>query len=161
MKKIRRFFRTISFIEILVVVFVLVVSGVFMGANLSGCAQIEKIGGPITADNPLEVETADTIGYGIGILAAKDDKLKVKIETYYMATESGGITVVAVNGMLDALGQNGPEYQFMAYKLSRLLMRIGGKYEDGKFIDIKPIDPLLLEAGKQAYLLAYKTSLKK
>lgn len=130
-------------------------------STLYGCAQMEKIsGGPITGDSPIALETADTIGYGLGILAKKNPRLQEKVETYYSQIEAGGLTPAAVNGIMDALKVEGEEYQFLAYKLTRVLTRVGGKFEGGQLVDLKPIDPALIEAAKTAYLLAFKTTKK-
>ena len=131
---------------------------VLMSAVFPGCAQVEKLMGPVTGDNPLALEAADTIGYGIGILAKKSPKLQAKVEAYYAEIEAGGLTPAAVNGILDALGAEGDEYQFFAYKLTRILTRIGAKFEAGKVVDLQPIDPALLDAAKQAYLHAFRTA---
>jgi hypothetical protein len=82
------------------------------------------------------------------------------VERYYGEIEAGGLTPAAVNGIMEALGAEGEEYQFFAYKITRVLTRAGGRFEGGKVVDLKPIDPALLEAAKTAYLLAFKTTKK-
>jgi outer membrane murein-binding lipoprotein Lpp len=133
---------------------VFILAAIGAASMLGGCAEIEKITGPITGENPLAVESADTIGYGIGMLAAKDDALRSKVEIYYAHIQAGGLTAAAVQGVLDALGEEKDEYKFLAYKLSRLITRLGGKFIDGKLVDLGPIDPVLLDAAKQGYLMA-------
>ena len=128
---------------------------------LLGCQSMQNamIGDQMTADNALTVELVDTFGYTLGMLAAKDPVLKEKIETYYAQIAEQGVSIAVMNEALKYLGSSDPAYRLLAYKMVRIVKLIGGDVApDGQSIlDLGPIDPELVEIGKQAYLLGLQS----
>lgn len=123
----------------------------------TGCGALMEAGRlpPFSADNPLALEAADTVGYGLGLLAAKDSALKQRIEGYYSLILTGDITPAVINAAVEALKAEGVEYRFLAYRVVRMARLLGAQVtRSGTVTGIGKIDPDLIEAGKQGYLTA-------
>jgi hypothetical protein len=122
-----------------------------------GCAGImQQIN--LNDQNLLLKESVDTFGYTLGLLAAKDPELKVKVESYYSTLVESGIDVAIVNAALKYLGGSSTANQILAYKMTGLIMLVGGEKDaTGSIVSIGKINPELIEIGKNAYLFGLKT----
>lgn len=126
----------------------------------TGCAYIKDTINQIDPSGVLVIEAADSLGYGVGLAASKNPKIRAKIEEYYPQIEAGGLTPTAVNGLLDALKLGGDEYKHLARKALRLLDLVGAKTLGESVIELGKVDPAVLQAAKQGYLDAISLSSK-
>lgn len=128
-----------------------------------GCATTEDGNVSIDLDNDtakiLIEESIDTFGYSLGLMAAKDPQLKAEIETYYATIQAGEFTLTALNVLLQKYSSENVAYQVLIYKVSGLVKRVGGTVlDDGTITSLGDITQKHLDIGKNAYLLALKTS---
>jgi len=101
-------------------------------------------------------EAADTAGYTLGLLAAKDDNLRARVEAYYAQVQAGGVTMAIINEGLGALLSEGVAYQILARKLLRIVQLAGGSISpDGNITDLGAITTDLLIVGKDGYLQGF------
>jgi hypothetical protein len=130
-------------------------------AALAGCAALSQPGRwwTLSPENPLAAEAADTIGYGLGLFAAKDPAMRMRIENYYAQIKGGDVTPAVASAALSALAVEGPEYKFFAHKIFRWLKLLGAEIAaDGSVLSLGRIDPELIAAGKDGYLAALAIS---
>lgn len=145
-------------LKLLLIATIIVCSVAGYSLFMGGCAQIQEYVEKIDSSNPIVIETADSVGYGLGLVAAKNGRIREKIEKHYAEIESGDLTIGAVNGIMDALDAEGEEYKFLARKILRLLDLVGAQVTGGRVTELVKIDPAILQAGKEGYIAALKLS---
>lgn len=124
-----------------------------LALGVQGCAALQGAIGPIDGQNPVVIEAADAIGYGVGLMAAKNPRARARIEEHYGRIEAGDLTPAVVNAVLEAIGADGEEYRFLAHKIVRLLQALGARVDGvGRVLELAAVPPEIIRAGKDGYL---------